>query len=315
MVAGDTADSAGDPDGSVAVTALGIFLRGMLMGAADIVPGVSGGTMAFITGIYDRLLAAIAAFDLGLLPLLRRRDWRGTWRHVDGSFLLLLVGGILLSVFSLARLITFWLETQPLLLWSFFFGLILASALLLLRRVSDWHLPATLGLSLGAALAALLGLVPALSLPPVLASFFFAGFVAICAMILPGISGSFILVLLGMYAPVLEAIETLRLPALLLFAVGAGLGLLLFSRLLHYLLVSHHGSTLATLTGFLVGSLLVVWPWKLPRQVGEELLMPVLPAAYAAAAGDPRIVTCVLLMALGFAAVWLLENRWGGPER
>lgn len=309
------ADSAeGRQAESPSQTSLGILLRGMLMGAADIVPGVSGGTMAFITGIYDRLLGAIAAVDFSLLPMLRRRAWQEIWRHVDGTFLLLLMCGILLSVFSLARLITFWLETQPLLLWSFFFGLILASALLLLRRVSDWRVPAALGLSFGAVLAALLGLLPALSLPAVLPSFFVAGFIAICAMILPGISGSFILVLLGMYAPVLEAIETLHLSALLLFSVGAGLGLLSFSRLLHYLISRHHGATLATLTGFLVGSLLVVWPWKLPRDIAGDMLAPVLPASYASV-GDPQIPACVLLMALGFAAVWLLENRWGGPER
>jgi putative membrane protein len=292
----------------------GVFMRGVLMGAADIVPGVSGGTMAFITGIYDRLLGAIAAFDLSLLSLLARGAWRESWLRVDGSFLLALLGGILCSVFTLARLITHWLETQPLLLWSFFFGLILASALLLLRRVSAWHASTLAAVIAGTLLAAVLGLSPALSLPPALPSFFFAGFVAICAMILPGISGSFILVLLGMYAPVLAAIEALDLLRLALFAVGAGLGLLAFSRLLHFLLASHHATTLATLTGFLSGSLLVVWPWKLAAEADPGLLTPVLPDALAASGTDPQLLPCLGLMVLGFAAVWLLERRWGGLE-
>lgn len=292
-----------------------IFLRGLLMGAADIVPGVSGGTMAFITGIYDRLLGAIAAFDLQVFPLLRQGRWAELWRHVDGTFLATLVAGILCSVFSLARLISGLLETHPLLLWSFFFGLILGSALLLLRAVRRWAPTAVLGLLFGTCAAAVVGLSPALALSATLPSFFIAGFIAICAMILPGISGSFILVLLGMYAPVLAAIEELQWLALSLFAVGAGAGLLVFSRLLHYLLGHHHGSTMATLTGFLFGSLLVVWPWKLPGAADPALLRPVLPQSFVAAGGDALLMPCAVLMALGLAAVWLLETRWGGPER
>lgn len=292
-----------------------IFLRGLLMGAADIVPGVSGGTMAFITGIYDRLLGAIAAFDLQVFALLRHGRWAELWRHVDGTFLAALVAGILCSVFSLARLITGLLETHPLLLWSFFFGLILGSALLLVRAVPRWNPAAALGLLVGTCAAAVVGLSPAFALSVTLPSFFIAGFIAICAMILPGISGSFILVLLGMYAPVLAAIEELQWLALSLFAVGAGAGLLVFSRLLHYLLGHHHGSTMATLTGFLLGSLLVVWPWKLPGAADPALLRPVLPQSFTAAGGDALLLPCAMLMALGLAAVWLLETRWGGPER
>jgi putative membrane protein len=293
----------------------GVFLRGMLMGAADIVPGVSGGTMAFITGIYDRLLGAIAAFDVAALALLRRGEWAALWQRVDGAFLVALGAGILSSVFSLARLITQLLEAHPLLVWSFFFGLICGSALLLLRRVRRWPLAACLGLALGTVAAAVIGLSPALSLSATLPSFFVAGFIAICAMILPGVSGSFILLLMGMYAPVLAAVETLRWPALLLFAVGAGSGLLAFSRLLHYLLAHHHNTTMATLTGFLLGSLLVVWPWKLPAAHNADLLRPVLPDTLAATGVAPLLLPCVGLMALGLLAVWLLETRWGGPER
>lgn len=286
----------------------------MLMGAADIIPGVSGGTMAFITGIYQRLLDAITAFDLGLLPLLRRRDWRLIWERVDGAFLLALLAGIATSVFTLARLITWLLASQPLLLWSFFFGLILASALVLLRHITAWSLAAVLGCCGGALTAGFIGLSPAFPFTDGLLSFFFAGFVAICAMILPGVSGSFLLVLLGMYSRVLAAIDTLLVLPLMSFAAGAACGLLAFSRLLRYLLAQHHGATLATLTGFLVGSLPVVWPWKL-NAPGTVPARPVSPGQYAADIGSNELGLCILLMLLGLFAVWLLESRWGGAER
>jgi len=292
----------------------GVFLRGMMMGAADIVPGVSGGTIAFITGIYDRLLGAIAAIDLKALGLLRRGAWRAAWEHVDGTFLAVLLGGILTSMLSLAHLISVLLEEQPLRLWSFFFGLILASALLLLRSVSHWHGGARLGLVCGAVLAVGIGLSPALSLPPLPVSFLFAGAVAICAMILPGISGSFILVLLGLYPELISAVRDLHWQPLLLFAVGAGVGLMLFSRVLHYLLATHHATTLATLTGFLIGSLPLLWPWKELSEsaAGLQLLSP---WRYAAQVGDPQWLSCLLLAACGLFVVWLIEYRWGGAER
>jgi len=292
----------------------GIFLRGMLMGAADIVPGVSGGTMAFITGIYSRLLGAISGFDIAALKLVLNGRWREAWTKVDGGFLLVLGLGIALSVFSLARLITHLLATEPLLLWSFFFGLILASALTLLRHVQRWTPGAVGGLVLAVLIATAIGMAPVLSLPPHELSFFFAGFIAICAMILPGISGSFILVLLGMYPRVLAAIESFSLLPLIFFALGAGSGLLVFSRLLHWLLGRYHGQTLAFLTGFLFGSLLVVWPWKLPAAMdGRTQVLS--PQGYGELVGDPQWLPCMTLMLLGFVAVWLLETRWGGLER
>ncbi|MEO1082355.1 MAG: DUF368 domain-containing protein [Pseudomonadota bacterium] len=292
----------------------GIVLRGLLMGAADIVPGVSGGTMAFITGIYARLLSAITSFDLALLRRVLKGDWAGAWRRVDGTFLAALVTGILISVLSLAQLISYLLMTQPLILWSLFFGLILASALLLLRRIERFGPGVVLGLLVGAATAAFVGLSPALAFPAGPAGFFFAGFIAICAMILPGISGSFILVLLGMYARVLAAIESFNLLPMGLFALGAGCGLLAFSRALRFLLDQFHGPTMATLTGFLVGSLPVVWPWKL-NAVDEVPAQPVWPGDYVLTVGDSHVPLCVSMVAVGFALVWLLESRWGGPER
>lgn len=294
---------------------VGVFLRGMLMGAADIVPGVSGGTMAFITGIYGRLIGAISAVQVSTLRQVLRGEWAAAWRSVDGTFLLTLLAGIALSVFTLARLITGLLISHPLLIWSFFFGLIVASAVVLVRHVAHWSPSAMAGICAGALFAALIGLSPSLTLPVSSVAFFAAGFVAICAMILPGVSGSFILVLLGMYEPVLTAVKGLQWIPLFLLAAGAGSGLLLFTRFLNMLLERFHGPTLATLTGFLLGSLPVVWPWRASTS-DSELARPVLPSTYEQlTAGDPAIMTCLLCMIIGLLAVWLLEFRWGGLER
>lgn len=303
---------------------LGIYLRGVLMGAADIVPGVSGGTMAFITGIYDRLLGSIRAFDLELLRMLLRADVRAAWAHVDGNFLLALFAGIATSIVTLARGISWLLEFHPVPLWAFFFGLILASALVLLRQVEAWHPLRLLAMLAGTAIAAGIALSPMLSLDVGLAGVFVAGFIAICAMILPGISGSFILVLLGMYGPTLAAVKGLDLAYLAVLAAGAGCGLLCFSRLLHWLLHRFHQATMSLLTGFLFGSLLVVWPWKRTLawvegshgQLKPAQQWPTTPGDFALATGtDPQIALCLLLIVSGFLAVWVIDTRWGSAAR
>lgn len=299
------------------MTSLGVFLRGVMMGAADIVPGVSGGTVAFITGIYDTLLASIRAFDLVFLRRLLQLDIRGAWRHVNGGFLLALLLGIATSVLSLARLISWLLETYPVPLWAFFFGLILASALLLLREVNRWSPARAIALLAGTGAAVVIALAPVASLGFGMAGVFLAGFLAICAMILPGISGSFILVLLGMYGTVLTALRSLDLGFILVFALGAGAGLLCFSRLLHWLLHRFHQATMALLTGFLFGSLAVVWPWKRVLswvegshgQLKPVQQVPVSPAEYAALTGQESMLwLCIALMALGVVLVWLIDR-------
>ena len=299
---------------------LGIFLRGLLMGAADIVPGVSGGTIAFITGIYDTLLGSIRAFDLAFVGKLLKLDIAGAWQHVNGGFLLALLLGIGTSIFSLARMISWVLENHPVPLWAFFFGLILASALMLLREVERWTAGRALCLLVGAGIAGFIALSPVLSLDVGLAGVFLSGFLAICAMILPGISGSFILVLLGMYGTVLTAVKSLDLLFLAVFAVGAGAGLLCFSRLLHWLLHHFHQATMALLTGFLFGSLAVVWPWKRVLawvegshgQLKPAQQLPVSPAEFFSVTGqEPMIWTCIALMVLGFGLVWLIDSKWG----
>ncbi len=298
----------------------GVFLRGVLMGAADIVPGVSGGTVAFVTGIYDTLLGSIRAFDLAFLSLLWRRDFTGAWQHVNGPFLLALLLGIGTSIFSLARLISWTLENYPVPLWAFFFGLILASAAVLLRQVENWNFPRFLSLLVGAGAAGLIAFSPVASIDLGLVGVFLSGFLAICAMILPGISGSFILVLLGMYGTVLTAVKSLDLLFLLVFILGCGTGLLCFSRLLHWLLHRFHQATMALLTGFLFGSLIIVWPWKRVvdwvqgshGQLKPAQQLPVSPAEYFALTGqEPNVLLCVALMLVGFALVWLIDYCWG----
>jgi putative membrane protein len=298
------------------VTSFGVYLRGLLMGAADIVPGVSGGTMAFITGIYDRLLGSIRAFDLHCLRLLSQGRIGDAWRYVDGGFLLALLLGIFTSVLSLARLVSWLLADYPVPLWAFFFGLILASALVLLRQVTRWTLVRVTCLLVGLLVAAGIALSPVVALAPGLPGIFIAGFIAICAMILPGISGSFILILLGMYGPVLNAVKNLELEVMAVFALGAGLGLMCFSRILHWLLHHYHMATMALLTGFLFGSLLVVWPWKhaLDWVLGSDgelrpvQQIPVWPWDFAA---EALLLPCLALMLVGFALVWLVDRRWG----
>ena len=303
----------------MALSSAGIFLRGLLMGAADIVPGVSGGTVAFITGIYDQLLDSLRAVDLAFLAKLSRLDITGAWQHINGRFLLALLLGIATSIFSLAQLVSWVLEHHPVPLWAFFFGLILASAAVLLREVDNWSAPKVLCLLSAGAVAVCIALSPVMSLEMGLAGVFLAGFLAVCAMILPGISGSFILVLLGMYSTTLVALKSLDLVFILVCVIGAGCGLLCFSRLLHWLLQRFHQGTMAVLTGFLFGSLLVVWPWKRVLewvegshgQLKPAQQFPVSPLDYQVYTGqDPQLWFCLSLMIAGFALVWLIHASW-----
>ena len=298
---------------------IGVFLRGMLMGAADIVPGVSGGTMAFITGIYDELLNSIRSVDLEFARRVLKLDIAGAWQHVNGGFLLALLLGIATSIFSLARGISWLLEHHPVPLWAFFFGLILASALVLLKEVERWNALRTLSLLSGVGIALFIGLSPVVNLEIGLVGFFVAGFLAICAMILPGISGSFILVLLGMYSAVLGALKSLDLLSVGVLLLGCAAGLLCFSRFLHWLLSRFHQATMALLTGFLFGSLVVVWPWKRVvswvegshGQLKPAQQVPVSPTEFTVVTGlEAQAGLCIALMLVGFALVWFIHARW-----
>lgn len=239
-----------------------LILRGCAMGAADVVPGVSGGTIAFITGIYEELIDSIKSIDWQALKLLARFRWKEFWQKINGNFLIAVVAGIGISVFSLAKLMTWLLANHPIYIWSFFFGLIIASSILVAKEIKTWNLSTVVALLAGAAVAWWITVMTPAETPDTWWFVILSGAIAICAMILPGISGAFILLLMGKYAYILGAVSHLQIGTLLLFAIGAVASIVSFSHLLSWLLKHHHRLTIATLTGFMIGSLNKVWPWK-----------------------------------------------------
>ncbi len=239
-----------------------LYVKGMAMGAADVVPGVSGGTIAFLTGIYEELLHSIKSVGPGSVKVLFSEGPKAFWTAVNGNFLLVLMLGIATSIVSLARVITHLLATYPNLLWSFFFGLILVSSLYMAKQITRWGVANVLSLSFGVVVAYSITVLSPAEIEATSLSLFLAGSIAICAMILPGISGSFILLLLGMYSHVMEAIKGFDVEVLVIFAAGCIFGLMVFSRFLSWLLSRYHEATMALLTGFMLGSLNKVWPWK-----------------------------------------------------
>lgn len=242
---------------------LGITLRGLIMGAADVVPGVSGGTMAFILGIYEELIESIGMFtrpDVWKLAL--RFDIKGLLERLPWKFLLALGVGILGAIVSLAQFLEYALENHPSLLWAFFFGLVVASVLTIFHRVKVWN-----GATIAAAIVGtvfayfLVGMVPTQT-PDTWWFLFFSGAIAICAMILPGISGSFILLLLGKYQTIIAAVNQRDVITLFWVACGIVIGITTFARLLGWLFARYHDLTVALLIGFMIGSLRKIWPWK-----------------------------------------------------
>ncbi|EGQ9170081.1 DUF368 domain-containing protein [Vibrio cholerae] len=241
---------------------LSTYLKGLAMGAADVVPGVSGGTIAFITGIYDTLLESIRRINPSLLKVWKAQGLAGVFRHINGLFLITLFGGIFTSIATLAKLISWLLVTHPIPIWSFFFGLILVSVWHMLRQIEQKKLSRLLWLIAGAIFAYGITVLKPLHLEPTYINVLISGAIAICAMILPGISGSFILLLIGMYAPVLGAVKTFQLDILLIFLTGCVIGLLSFSHVLSWLLRRYRDVTLTFLTGLMLGTLPKIWPWK-----------------------------------------------------
>lgn len=255
------------------------FFCGLAMGAADVVPGISGGTIAFITGIYPRLLDAIEAFNMRFFSLLMRLRLREALACIPWDFLLPLLCGIGISIFSLAKAVTYALTAWPIVIWSFFFGLIIASIGLLARELkmgvpNTWFM-----LILGAAIGWFIGGAQSVDIGRSLPIFFLSGFIAICAMILPGISGAFILVLLGQYPHVIQAVADLDIVILAVFALGCACGILSFARVLNRLLKWYPNAIMAFLTGLMAGSLRAVWPWRaenipvLPPEVNQDVLI------------------------------------------
>lgn len=303
-----------------------LFAKGLLMGAADIVPGVSGGTIAFITGIYERLILAIRSIVPEFFSLLSHRKPGAFWQGIDGTFLSTLLVGILTSVVVASRLIVYLLETHPIPLWSFFFGLILASVFFVLREVHIRDFRNWLVLVLGVVLAVMISRAAPGQLDGGLTTVFFSGAIAICAMILPGISGSFILVLLGSYSLILGAIQSFDLVVLMVFAAGCLLGLLTFVNVLAWALANRRQLVMALLTGFMIGALDKVWPWKetlsyRANRHGEQvplLQSNVLPGEYLAVTDtDPQLLIAIIC-ALGAMLGVLVLERWaanGGAEK
>ena len=261
------------------IEALGLYLRGCAMGMADLVPGVSGGTLALITGIYERLIGAIASIDLAAIRMVLSGDIVGAWRHVDATFLLLVGSGILSSVFALAHVIEYLVEDQPVLVWSFFSGLLFASLLLMLKIVRPTSASGCAIALSGLLVAVVLSELRALQIPAEGLFVVMGGFIAISAMMLPGISGSFLLLMLGLYQPTLAAVTGLDFGYIALFGVGAAVGFVFFSRFIRFLLQRFHDRTMFFLIGLLAGSLYTTWPWKqldamdVPRNISPLALV------------------------------------------
>ncbi|MDE1513897.1 DUF368 domain-containing protein [Vibrio sp. dsl-7] len=238
------------------------YLKGLAMGAADVVPGVSGGTIAFITGIYDTLLESIRRINPSLFSVWKQQGLAGVIRHINLWFLISLFAGILTSIATLAKLISWLLATHPIPIWSFFFGLIVVSVWHILRQIERKTLSRAVWLIAGVIFAYGITVLKPLNLEPTYFNVLICGAIAICAMILPGISGSFILLLIGMYTPILNAVKTFQLDILALFLTGCVSGLLCFSHLLTWLLRYYRDITLTFLTGLMLGTLPMIWPWK-----------------------------------------------------
>lgn len=300
----------------------GITLRGMAMGAADVIPGVSGGTIAFITGIYEELIGSISNINIAAFKKLKNDGLAAFWKHVNGNFFVALLLGIAISVLSLARVVTYLLVEYPVLLWAFFFGLIVASAQLIMKTITKWDAKVVLGLIVGTAVAAYISTVHVTASGGESWYIVLSGAIAICAMILPGISGSFILVLLGSYAIVLEGLKSLDFTIIGLFCLGCLVGILSFSRLLKYLFENFKNLVLAILSGFLIGSLLKIWPWK--NAIGEApivvhsdgkedwMMVNVMPGNFI---GEPQVLYVVLLALFGYLLVYLLDKFGNKSEK
>ena len=304
-----------------------ITLKGLAMGAADVVPGVSGGTIAFISGIYQELIDSINNVNLSVLKTLKKEGVKAAWQQVNGSFLLALLTGIGISILTFSKVITHLLETQPILVWSFFFGLIIASIALIWKETSNWKIVDILALIIGIALSYYITIARPVSSPDSYWYLFLSGFIAIIAMILPGISGAFILLLMGSYETVIGTINQFRdglvnfnfeilgqaILKLGVFAIGAIIGLKSFSKVLHWMFDKHKNTTLALLIGFMAGSLNKVWPWKqvLETRINSHgevvpyIDKSILPQNFD---GQPQVLTAIILAIIGFIVIFGMEK-------
>jgi putative membrane protein len=320
-----------------------ITLKGIAMGAADAVPGVSGGTIAFISGIYEELISTISGINLSLFKTLFNKGLKTFWVQINGNFLLALLTGIILSYVTFMRLAKYLIEYHPVLIWSFFFGLIIASIYYVGKQISKYNAATILVLFIGAISAYYLTSLPSMGSNNNSYFLFLAGAIAICAMILPGISGSFILLILGAYKTLGDALHDFNFKKIALFVSGAILGLLTFSHVLKWLFKNYHNLTIALLTGFIFGSLNKIWPWKKTISVLDERTGEILPFKEISDLGtlaifqqrtndfetyktvveqsvlhstyseinnsiDAQIIPAIVLMIVGFLTIFILEK-------
>lgn len=287
------------------------------MGAADVVPGVSGGTIAFITGIYEELIDSIKSVNTNALKLFFTGRIAEFWKSINGNFLISVLLGIAISIFSLAKGLGFLLHNYPILVWSFFFGLIVASAIYVARAIKEWTPGTIIAAVAGVIIAYFITIISPAEANTSWLFIFMSGAIAICAMILPGISGSFILVLLGMYSFILTSVGNLNIPVIVVFMAGAAIGIIAFSNLLSWLLKNFHNLTIGILAGFMVGSLNKVWPWKkitgtfIDRHGEEKILSEtnILPETFEQLTGNsPMLLSAVLLALVGFAFIFVIER-------
>lgn len=292
-----------------------VGLKGCAMGMADVVPGVSGGTIAFISGIYEELLGSIKSIDLEAIKLLFTGKFRALWEKINGKFLFSLIAGIGVAILTMARLMTYMLENHPIITWSFFFGLIIASALMVAREVNSWSALSVVTMIVGIVLSYWITVVSPATTPNDWWFVMLSGAIAICAMILPGISGAFILLLLGKYMFIMEAVTQLNIGVLVVFAIGAVVGIVSFSHVLSWLLAKWHDATVTMLMGFMIGSLNKVWPWKQTLEtyldshgVEQPLVQAnVSPMQFEVLGGESHLVLAIVSCVAGFALIYVIE--------
>ena len=304
-----------------------ITFKGIAMGAADVVPGVSGGTIAFISGIYEELIESIDNIDLGVFKVWKQHGFKTAWTSINGGFLLALFSGIAISILSLAKLIKWLLHNEPILLWAFFFGLVLASILYIGKQIKSWSPKIFMAILLTSVLSYFITLAEPFASPDSPFYLLFCGFIAIIAMILPGVSGAFILLILGAYETAINTVNNLiegvttanwdvlkdALLNFFMLGIGAIIGLKVFSKVLNWMFKHHKNLTLAILTGFMIGSLNKIWPWKnvLKTRINSEGLEvtvldeSILPTSYT---GDSQILFALIFVVIGFATILILES-------
>jgi putative membrane protein len=304
-----------------------IIFKGIAMGAADVVPGVSGGTIAFISGIYEELIESIDKVNIGVFKVCKKEGFKVAWSSINGTFLLALFSGIAISILSLAKLIKWLLHNEPVLLWSFFFGLVLASILYIAKQLKDWSAQIILAIILTSIVSYSITLAEPFASPDSPFYLLFCGFIAIIAMILPGVSGAFILLILGAYQTAIDTINNLveglttgnmalfkdAFLKFCLLGIGAVIGLKVFSKALNWMFKHQKNLTLAILTGFMIGSLNKIWPWKevLKTRINSEgetvtlLDKSIFPSSYS---GDSQMLMALVFIVIGFAAILILES-------